>query len=392
MTNEEGNGKDVELRPVIARLKEIERKCDSMGTRNEEFPLMKDRLTSIIARLQAGEEPSGEPLAYRAMARELFPVAHLFESVGFMGIGKEIAHVERALQELEPATASPDGVSVTARRSPTSSAAAEPPTSESGERDVDDADGEEETSREGVPKPILGGVFVLMIAIVVAASIILELGPFQPKAEPTPTLPTPTPQPSPTPEPPPTPLQRDPNATPSPRERYAEALAQARLSLSEGDLDATVKYIAIAGLIDRNDNSVLEVAQEVLHRLLGQANAAAAEFNWAEAARLAAEARSIANQFSLGTGIIDAAENRYAEMQLYRIVEPYATQTLRAAIGKQVEVKLNNGSVLVGRIASINSSDLVLDIDDDVGGGFVSFTDEIPLTTVRWVKIWEDQP
>ena len=392
MANEEGNGKEVELRPLIARLKEIERKCDSMGTRNEEFPLMKDRLTSIIARLLAGEEPSGEPLAYRAMARELFPVAHLFESVGFMGIGKEIAHVERALQELEPAAASPDGVSVTARRSPTSSAPAEPPTSESGERDVDDADGEEETSREGVPKPILGGVFVLMIAIVVAAAIILELGPFQPKAEPTPTLPTPTPQPSPTPEPPPTPLQRDPNATPSPRERYAEALAQARLSLSEGDLDATVKYIAIAGLIDRNDNSVLEVAQEVLHRLLGQANSAAAEFNWAEAARLAAEARSIANQFSLDTRIIDAAENRYAEMQLYRIVEPYATQTLRAAIGKQVEVKLNNGSVLVGRIASINSSDLVLDIDDDVGGGFVSFTDEIPLTTIRWVKIWEDQP
>jgi len=394
VTNEEGNGKDVELRPVIARLKEIERKCDSMGTRNEEFPLMKDRLTSIIARLQAGEEPSGEPLAYRAMARELFPVAHLFESVGFMGIGKEIAHVERALQELEPAPASPDGVCVTARRSPTSSAAAAPPTSESGERDVDDADGEEETSREGVPKPILGGVFVLIIAVAVAAAIILELGPFQPKAEPTPipTLPTPTPLPSPTPEPSPTPLPRDPNATPSPRERYAEALAQARLSLSEGDLDATVKYIAIAGLIDRNDNSVLEVAQEVLHQLLGQANAAAAEFNWAEAARQTAEARSIANQFSLDTGIIDAAENRYAEMQLYRIVEPYATQTLRAAIGKQVEVKLNNGSVLIGRIASINSSDLVLDIDDDVGGGIVSFTDEIPLATVRWVKIWEGQP
>ena len=98
MTNENENGKDLELRPVIARLKEIQRKCDSMGARNEEFPLMKDRLTSIIARLEAGEEPSGEPIAYRAMARELFPVAHLFESVGFMGVGKELAHIERALQ------------------------------------------------------------------------------------------------------------------------------------------------------------------------------------------------------------------------------------------------------------------------------------------------------
>jgi len=390
VTNEEGNGKDVELRPVIARLKEIERKCDSMGTRNEEFPLMKDRLTSIIARLEAGEEPSGEPLAYRAMARELFPVAHLFESVGFMSVGKEIAHVERALQELEPAPASPDGTGVTLRPSPTSSAAAVPPAPEAGERELTDAHGEEEPSGEGVPKPILGGVFVLLIAIAIAAAIILKIGPFQPKPEPTPVPATPTPLPSPTPEPPPTPLPRDPNATPSPRERFADALAQARLSLSEGNVDETMKYLSIAGLIDRNDNSVLEVAERLVDRLLGLANVAASELKWEEAARNTAEARSVAKRFSLDEGRIDDAEHRYAEMKLYRIVEPEDTQTLRAAIGKQVEVKLENGSVLVGRIAKANSSSLVLDIDDDVGGGIVSFTDEIPISTIRWVKIWED--
>jgi len=390
VTNEEGNGKDVELRPLIARLKEIERKCDSMGTRNEEFPLMKDRLTSIIARLEAGEEPSGEPLAYRAMARELFPVAHLFESVGFMGVGKEIAHVERALQEREPAPASPDGAGVPARPSPTSSAAAAPQASEAGEPELTDADGEEEPSREGVPKPILGGVFVLLIAVAVAAAIIFKVGPFEPKAEPTPVPPTPTRLPSPTPEPPPTPLPRDPNAPPSTRERFADALAQARLSLSEGDVDETVKYLSIAGLIDRNDNSVLEVAERLVDRLLGLANAAAAESKWEEAALNMAEARSVAKRFSLKTRRIDEAEHRYAVMKQYRIVEPGETQALRAAIGKQVEVELENGSVLVGRIAEVNSFNLVLDIDDDVGGGIVSFTDEIPLSTVRWIKIWED--
>jgi len=392
VTNENDNGKVIELRPVIARLKDIERKCDSMGSRNEEFPLMKDRLRSIIARLEAGEEPSGEPLAYRAMARELFPVAHLFESVGFMSVGKEIAHVERALQELEAAPASPDGVAVTTRRSPTSSAAAAPPTSESGERELDTADGEEEPPREGVPKPILGGVFVLMIAIAVAAAIILEIGPFESEAVPTPIPSVPTTPSSPTPEPPPTPQPGDSDVPSSPRERFAEAMAQARLALSEGDIDETVKYLSMAGLIDHNDTSVLEVAERIVDRLMGLANAAAADFNWAEVARNTAEARSIAKRFGLDTGRIDAAENRYAEMQLYRIVEPEETRTLRAAIGKLVEVKLNNGSVLVGRIASINSSDLVLDIDDDVGGGIVSFTDEIPLATVRWVKIWENQP
>jgi hypothetical protein len=32
----------------------------------------------------------------------------------------------------------------------------------------------------------------------------------------------------------------------------------------------------------------------------------------------------------------------------------------------------------------------VLDIDDDVGGGIVSFTDEVSLSTIRWIKIWEE--
>jgi hypothetical protein len=387
---EKGNGKCVELRPVIARLKEIERKCDSMGTRNEEFPLMKDRLTSIIARLEAGEEPSGEPLAYRAMARELFPVAHLFESVGFMGIGKEIAHVERALQDFEPTPASPDGPGFAGRPSPTTSAAATPSTTEAGAQDPAPVNGDDGPTHEGVPKPILGGVFVLLIAVTVAAAIILEIGPFQPEPAPTPAPATPTPLPSPTPEPAPTPLPRDPNAPPSSRERFADAIAQARLSLSEGEIDETVKYLSIAGLIDRNDNSVIEVAERIVDQFLGQASVAAADLKWEAVARYLAQARSIANRFSLDTGRIDSAEHRYGEMERYRIVEPGETQALRAAIGKQVEVELHNGVVLAGHIAEVNSSNLVLDIDDDVGGGIVSFTDEVPLSTVRWVKIWED--
>ena len=388
MTNEVGNGKDVELRPVIARLKEIVRKCDSMGTRNEEFPLMKDRLTSIIARLEAGEEPSGEPLAYRTMARELFPVAHLFESFGFMSVGKEVAHIERALQELGPASESPAGSGVSAHPSPPTSAASTSQAFEAKDREITEADGKEEDSREGVPKPILGGVFVLVIAIAVAAAIILETGPFQPKAESTPVPATPVLLSDPTPEPHPTKRPRDPDALSSPRERYADALAQARLSLSEGDVDATIKYLSIAGLIDRNDNSVLEVAERIVDRFLNQAGAAAADSNWEEAALNTAQARSVAKRFSLDTRRIDSAERRYAEMEQYRIVEPEETQTLREAIGKRVEVKLENGSVLVGQIAEVKSSYLVLDIDDDVGGGVVSFTDEIPLATVRWVKIW----
>ena len=87
--NDEPSTNRPDLRPAIRRLREIEKKCVSMGTRNEEFPLMQQRLASIIKRLEAGEEPSGAPLSYRGIARELFPLAHLFESVGFMSVGKE---------------------------------------------------------------------------------------------------------------------------------------------------------------------------------------------------------------------------------------------------------------------------------------------------------------
>jgi hypothetical protein len=388
VANNDNDSRNVDLRPLIARLKEIERKCDSMGTRNEEFPLMKDRLVSIISRLEAGEEPSGEPLAYRAMARELFPVAHLFESVGFMSVGKEVAHVERSLQDLEPASASAAGPGDSVRASTTSSAVAAPSPEKTGAQELERGEAEEDATGAGIPKPILAGLFLLLIAVAVAAALILELGPFQPKSTPVP--PTPTAVPSPTPEPPPTPAQSVSVALPSTRERFADALSQARLSLSQRDFDGAVKYLSIAALIDRHDTSVLEIAELVLDQRLQDANEAAAEARWEDAGEIISHARSIAKRFELDTHPIDAAENRYAEMMLSRIVQPEEIQALRAAIGKQVEVKLDNGSVLEGRIAGITGTNLVLDIDDDVGGGIVSFTDEVPLSSIRWIKIWED--
>jgi hypothetical protein len=359
---------------LIARLKEIERKCDSMGTRNEEFPLMRDRLVSIIARLEAGEEPSGEPLSYRAMARELFPVAHLFESVGFMSVGKEIAHVERSLQDLEPEAASAAGPGGSSRPSPTSSAAAVPSPEKAGEQELDREEAGEDASDVSIPKPILAGFFLLVMAVAVAAALILKTGPFQAEPDPTPVSPTPSAVPTPTQEPSTTPASPGPDA-PSTRERFDDALAQAGLSLSERDFDGAVKYLSIAALIDRHDTSVVEMAKLVLEE---------------DAAQITAHARSIAKRFELDTHRIDAAEYRYSEMKLSRIVQPEETQTLRAAIGKQVEVKLENGSVLEGRIAGVSGSNLVLDIDDDVGGGIVSFTDEVSLSTIRWIKIWEE--
>jgi hypothetical protein len=389
VANGKENTREAALRPLIARLKEIERKCDSMGTRNEEFPLMKERLVSIIARLEAGQEPSGEPLAYRDMARELFPVAHLFESVGFMSVGKEIAHVERSLQNLAPEAAGPAEPAVAARPSTTSSAAVSPPSDSPEEDSPADQEPDDEPSGEGVPKPVLGAFFVLVIAVAVAATVVFRVTQKKPALAPTPAPPTPAVLPSPSPEIQPTPMTPEPDTAKSARERLADTLAQARQSIAAGDIDGAVGYLAFAELIDRNNPRVVEVADRIVDQLVEDANDAAAEERWEDAARHTAHARTVAKRFKLDTGRISDAERDHAEQQQYQIVGPEEIQVLRASIGKHLDVMLEDGSMFSGWLTGFKGSAMILDIEDDVGGGVVRFTDEIPLDTVDWIKIRE---
>ena len=53
-------------------------------------------------------------------------------------------------------------------------------------------------------------------------------------------------------------------------------------------------------------------------------------------------------------------------------------------------MRLESGDVVVGRLVDVDGPNLVANVDDTVGGGIVSFTDNIPLSTIRWVRIWED--
>jgi hypothetical protein len=390
VAHEEDTNQEAVLRPLIARLKEIERKCDSMGTRNEEFPLMRERLVSIIDRLEAGQEPSGEPLAYREMARELFPVAHLFESVGFMSVGKEIAHVERSLQHLAPEPERPRETVGEVRQTTTSSAAVSPPPDSGQEEQPTDDGSEDESSGEGIPKPVLGAFLVLVIAVAVAATIVFRVRQQNQVLAPTPVPPSPVVLPSPSPATHPTPSTADPDSVKSSRERLADALAQARQSIDEGDVDGAVGYLAFAELIDRNDPRVVEVADRIVDQLVEEANGAADEERWEDAARLTAHARTVANRFKLDTGRIYDAERDHAEKQQFDIVGPEDIEVLRASIGKHVDIMLREGSMLSGWLTGFKGSAMILDVEDDVGGGIVSFTDEIPLDAIEWIRIRED--
>jgi hypothetical protein len=390
VTNEVPSDIDAKLRPLISRLKEIERKCDSMGTRNEEFPLMKERLTSMIARLEAGEEASGEPLDYRGMARDLFPVAHLFESVGFMSVGKEIAHVEKSLQNLAPESAVPAGKTAPTRPSATSSAAIAASPEATDRKQAETEETAEEPSRQRIPKPVLGAFVVLVVAIAVAATIVLKVRQQRAFSRQVAATPIPVVEPTPSAEAESAAVEATPDNSRSARERLAEALDQAGRSIEEGDVDAAVGYLAFAELINRNDPRVFEMADRLVDRLVDNANAAATQGEFEDAARNTAQARTVATRFKLDTKRISDAEHAHAEMQQFTIVSPDEIQVLRASIGKHVDIMLRDGSSFSGWLTGFKGSAMILDVEDDVGGGIVSFTDEFELDTVEWIRIQEN--
>jgi len=373
------------LRPLIARLREIEKKCASMGSRNEEFPLMGERLSSIIKRLEAGEEPSGESPAYRAMARELFPVAHLFESVGFMSVGKEIAHVEKALNELAPEESASDAptASESARRTAAQPAAA-------ADRGATSEGTDDDAPDHHVPRPVAAGLLVLLAAMAIATMIVLEVGPFRPKLPVRPAAPTVPLETRFTPSPLPTLAQKPTRSIPGPSNTLADEVAAARLALFHGDHEAAIGHLSAAALINRNHTGVLEIAQELVGRLIGDADAAAADGRWEDAGQILERARRVAMRFGIETATIDRTAQRHAAIERFLLVAPDDTRVIRSSTGKRVELSMADGSVRTGRIDGITGADLLLEVNSDVGGGIVSFTDEVPLASIVTIKIFED--
>jgi hypothetical protein len=51
---------------------------------------------------------------------------------------------------------------------------------------------------------------------------------------------------------------------------------------------------------------------------------------------------------------------------------------------------LDDGSSFSGWLTGFRGSAMILDVEDDVGGGIVSFTDEFELDSIEWIRIRED--
>jgi len=383
---------EVHLGPVITRLRELEKKCASMGSRNEEFPLMQERLASIINRLSAGREPSGAPLPYRAIAKEIFPVAHLFESVGFMSVGKEIAHIQKTLSDLEPeppAMTKDSAAPVPVRAASSSARISSTPPETTPDPDVAAQEEDGVATGKGLPWPALVAFVVLLIAIGMSASLILKIGPFR-ETPPTPitglsaapAVATPTPYPT------AAPVAR--SRTRSPTVRLADELSQARLAIERHDLEEAVSHLSAAALIDRNNTTVLEIAEQLVHRLVAEGDAVTEQGRWGEAEQHLERARRIAMRFGIDTTIIDSTERRHAAMERFTIIGPGDTPAILAAAGKRVVLTLVNGNRRSGRIDGLAGAVLLIEVDSDVGGGVVRYTGEIPLADITSIKIFDD--
>ncbi len=390
MTTDEKN--ELLLRPVIARLRELEKKCATMGSRNEEFPLMRQNLASIIKRLETGREPSGAPLAYRAIAREIFPIAHLFESVGFMSVGREIAHIEKILSDLEPEAPTPTDeptaqtpVKVASSSARISSESSQP----TPEPNVTAEEEESSASDSGLPWPVLLAFLVLLIAAGISGSLIFKIGPFReipPTPIPSPTAMPVTATPSPLPTTPPDAASRNQSTT----VKLADELSQARLAIARDDLEGAVKHLSAAAMIDRDNTTVLEIAEQLVDRLVKEADAVTELARWTEAEQYLERARRIAMRFGIETTIIDSTAKRHAAMERFVIVGPKDAAVILAAVGKRVVVTLADRNRRSGRIEGLAGTLLLLEVDSDVGGGIVRYTDEIPLDTITSIKVYED--
>jgi hypothetical protein len=193
-----------------------------------------------------------------------------------------------------------------------------------------------------------------------------------------------------TPPPSPTLVHNPTRPVPGPSNKLADEVAAARLALFHGDHEAAVGHLSAAALINRNHAGVLEIAQELVGRLVGDADAAAAGGRWEAAERILERARRVAMRFGIETTAIDRTAQRHAAMERFVIVAPDDTRTIRSSTGRRVELSMKDGSVRTGRIEGVTGPDLLLDVDTDVGGGIVSFTDNVPLASIQSIKIFED--
>jgi hypothetical protein len=372
-----------DLRTVTNRLTDLQRKCRSVGSRNQDADEMDARIASILERLTPTEDGDVSEIPFAVLARELYAVERFFESSGFITVAKEVAHVERTLEAMAPDT------------TPTAPAPPQPsrPEPDPAERELireSEPEQPEPVQRWAVPRPVAAILALFVIAVAVCVGVIwtftrdVQPAPdgagaaAQQTALPAPPTATPAPRPVAT------------SSEPAPGAILAESIGNARLALANGDLEVAMDELSRAALIDSDHRTVLETANHIVIQLIQRADTAAEGGLWEIAELTLARSERIAQRFGLDTTPILESRRRHSRMDRFQLLKPDERQAIAAAAGRRVTVFFGNGSSRESIIQGIEGGDLLLDEDTEVRGGAMYYTDRIPLDEIDHLMVWED--
>jgi len=387
------------LAPIITRLQEIHRKCGAMSARNDEAADMTKRLDEIIEQLKAGGAEDGEPPAFREISRRLFPVARMFESLGFMSIAREVSYVERALEKLDPSPADSSTPAEPQVGSPYGSSADASPQELERTASDDEASPAESTRGSRIPAPV-GIVLIVFLLAILASIFVVRENRERVQKSLAARVPTATAVPQPTPELQPTPPEGSSSAEwqiesepePASRAHIAEEISSARLALADGDLNVAISHVSAAARYDKTHSLVIETARSIMNELVARGDSAADSGEWEVADQYIDYAKQIATRFGLPDEDVVHASRRHHSMVRFLKIAPDDVTAINASAGRRTIVYFKNGSTREGTIRGATGRTLELDqasqIDDR--GGKLYYTDEIALELVSEIRVFDE--
>jgi len=364
-----------DLRTVLARLRELERKCRTMATRSGELAEHQERIERILEVLERA--PRDATTSYRPLARQLAPVAAEFERLGFATVAREVRYVATSLEAFDagPSGSDDDAEPATTRPGPS------PPEIEAPEPVHGDGPGLDWRARLR-PTPAITVLTILLGVACIAAWLFVraELARLD--------APSSASRPAPTPTPPPprvTPTAAAPTAPVVVRSALPEAISAARLALEAGELDTAVEHLSDAARVDPRHGLVLDTAEAVVAALVARSDTFADRSRWEEAEERLERARRIALRFDLDAAAVEAASRRHAAMPRIEIVQPTDRAGLARLVGRQVEIRMRSGQPVDGWILAVDDERIQLRRARQVAGGTVFYQDQVSLSAVAEV-------
>jgi hypothetical protein len=169
-------------------------------------------------------------------------------------------------------------------------------------------------------------------------------------------------------------------------DRVLPVIAEARKALQEGDLDRALDRLSAAAVFDPGHSAVHEVAEALVSELRVAARGAVAGERWEEAEQRLTTAIDLAHRFALDSREVEDELDELRRRDWVARVKPTDWNLLHQLVGREVVVELDNGHEMPGRIEALDAVKLTLRVEQEVGGGDVTFTNQIALAKVREVR------